>query len=372
MQSKSQFNLRKIAIGTAVLAATLCAGNWAAHADAGRLITLKQVQATDESQVSILFDGKISASQIQTDYFNDIVQLSLKDVSVYPAKISSVNSAVLSKIFAYQYAPKLVRCRFTVKGRAEALKDKLKIEANGKALTIRFPAVPPAEAVAEKATPVEKPADRASEVPAVASSESQPLDHVGRGKSVQPIAGGKPLPSPFGALGKLAAVLAVFGAIAIGASKLRNKNGKLMSALGKFANGTLARKGKMIEVVSTHHLGPKKSIAVVKVAGRLLVLGVSNDSINLITQIAEGKSEADLEELLMSDDIKPEAAFSALLGAEQTRPAGAGAASNAVAPKPLPPLAPASASPAVAVAASARANSARDRIKSRLEGLKQL
>ena len=58
------------------------------------------------------------------------------------------------------------------------------------------------------------------------------------------------------------------------------------SAVSRIAKKGLGRKGKMIEVVSNHYLGPKKSIAVVRVAGRVLVLGVSNESINLITQLS--------------------------------------------------------------------------------------
>ena len=52
---------------------------------------LKQVQVSNGSQVDLLFDGKVSAGQIKTEFFNDIIQFSLTDVSVYPAKISSVN-----------------------------------------------------------------------------------------------------------------------------------------------------------------------------------------------------------------------------------------------------------------------------------------
>ncbi len=101
----------------------------------------KQVQVSNGSQVDLLFDGKVSRSQIKTEFFNDIIQISLTDVSVYPAKISSVNGGALTKIFAYQYAPKLVRCRLSVKGKAEAYKDKLAVSPsgpNGRMLTIRL------------------------------------------------------------------------------------------------------------------------------------------------------------------------------------------------------------------------------------------
>src|SRR5689334_14258617 len=88
-------------------------------AQAFALTTLTKVQVTDRSQVDLLFDDRITPRQIKTEFANDIIQISLNDVSVYPAKISSIPGSDLTKVFAYQYSPKLVRCRFTVKGKAE-------------------------------------------------------------------------------------------------------------------------------------------------------------------------------------------------------------------------------------------------------------
>src|ERR1051326_3524548 len=101
-------------------------------------LNLKQVQVTGGSQVDLLFDGKISRSQIKTEFFGDTIQLSFMDVAVYPAKISSVSGGDLTKIFAYQYAPKLVRCRLSVKGKAEDFKARMVIEQKGKILSVRL------------------------------------------------------------------------------------------------------------------------------------------------------------------------------------------------------------------------------------------
>src|SRR3954466_3355335 len=85
--------------------------------NASALTTLKQVQVSGGSQVDLLFDSKIGKTQVRTEFFGDTIQINLSDVSVYPAKISSVSGGSLTKIFAYQYAPKLVRCRLTIKGK---------------------------------------------------------------------------------------------------------------------------------------------------------------------------------------------------------------------------------------------------------------
>jgi hypothetical protein len=99
---------------------------------------LKKVQVGDGQQLFLMFDSKISQGQIKTEFFNDTVQLSLNDVSVYPAKIFSVGGPDLTKVFAYQYAPKLVRCRLTLKGDAESYKERVSVHVDGKMLTVRI------------------------------------------------------------------------------------------------------------------------------------------------------------------------------------------------------------------------------------------
>jgi len=339
-----------------------------AHATA----TLKQVEVSNGSQIDLLFDSKVSKNQIKTEFFNDVIQISLSDVSVYPAKISSVSGGSITKIFAYQYAPKLVRCRLTVKGRAESFKDKIQLinsgAGNGKMITVRLEGASPVattdhvvmqatraqttpQAVAQankgdekadapakiddadekallervlKNSPIqaavaaekvqaktpEKTSDKSADIDAERNSEKNtPLTREARA-DFRPLAGGKPLPSPLNALGKLAFVIGIFSLLAFGfkkfwkdraASSISSANPMtkgLMTSLSQFARKGLGKNSKkMIEVISTHHLGPKKSIAVVKVAGRMLVLGITDDAINLITQMdgqMSGQSDADM------------------------------------------------------------------------------
>ncbi len=330
---------------------------------AAGVVNLKQIQVSDGPQIDIMFDGKVQKDQIKAEFFNDIIQLSITDVAVYPAKISSVNGGNLLKIFAYQYAPKLVRCRFTVKGRAENYKDRFDIKAGGKVLTILVegqhlakaerdpgeqallervlaadpgaPSAAPAQGTGATKTveAQQKPKDSIT-VSSAAPTIAQPGNAEKSVEKVEPagaakatsseekslgkpkLTGGKPLPSPFKAMGKMMLVLALFGFVAFGVTRLAKNRSEARIAGGmrasdlavldaeadaqvssrgffasllKFArkaSSGLSRSSKMIEVLSTHYLGPKKSIAVVRVAGRVLVLGVSNDSINLITQLS--------------------------------------------------------------------------------------
>jgi flagellar biosynthetic protein FliO len=50
-------------------------------------------------------------------------------------------------------------------------------------------------------------------------------------------------------------------------------------------NSALGGNDKLVKVLSTGFLGPKKTIALVEVAGEVLVLGISDGNISLLTQI---------------------------------------------------------------------------------------
>ncbi len=391
----------------ALLLVGACGMTAGSPADAAPLTTLKQVQITNGSQVDLLFDGKVSKDQIRVEFFNDIIQVSLTDAAVYPAKISSVNGDTMTKIFAYQYAPRLVRCRISVNGKADDFKDSFTFKPNGKVLTLKLGAAsdsvnlsasaPSAAAQAkgnelkisesEERALLEKvlksepsPQQQAAEPREKAdkAEKSEKAEKKGskadksEGKPEGRLTGGKPLPSLWAAFGKLAIVLGIFLVAAFAFRKF--KTGELGSknlmagAIAKLAKGKLGGGSKVIEVVSTQYLGPKQSIAVVKISGRTLVLGVSGDSINLISQLG---SESDLAE---SDDIdgltpavpmamSPQAPagamaagqprFSDLLGLEASKPQIASG-------------------PAIPPSSAMSSNEVRARIKSRLEGLKPL
>jgi flagellar biogenesis protein FliO len=248
------------------------------------------------------------------------------------------------------------------------------------------------------------------------------------------LSGAKPLPSPMGVMMKLLAVIGLFGAMAfiakkffhgknvnLGGNRALNariaksaaKEGGWMSALGGFARSAasgLGRKDKMIEVLSNHYLGPKKSIAVVRIMGRTLVLGVTNDSINLISQISQpagsgaavddmdlglGSHESDDENVDL-EALIAQGALNAAMGnnrASRGNPAAPAPAQNkqvrassqslnagaSVGSRPLPGLDSAVAATSQFAAMMnqevkkpASTPNVRSQIRSRLEGLKQL
>lgn len=362
--------------------------------------TLKQVQVTDGNRVDLIFDGKIAPAQVRTEFFNDIIQLSLADVNVYPAKISSVSGSELTKVFAYQYAPKLVRCRLTVKGSAETYQKRVEVKAGGNVLSIRIPSgtkLIPTGAASEDHSPAargsapdpeekalldrvirsqsapETPPPPQAAVQAPAPPAAAPVSQAAEAVAPKsPLTGGKPLPSPLRSFFWLGIVLIAFGAIAMVLRRFRGRQGEeksagLASALNRIGVGGFRRNGKMIEVVANHHLGPKKTISVVKVGGRMLVLGVTNDSVNLITQLpAEGPaldmsvgaaklSMADLDALMEQEGR--DSAPPPIQGGTGATSAGPGVFANLLDIERSTPRAD---------------GGARARIRSRMEGMKQL
>ncbi len=51
--------------------------------------------------------------------------------------------------------------------------------------------------------------------------------------------------------------------------------------------GSWRNNSKLIQVLENHYIGVKKSIALVKIPGSILVLGITNDDINCLTKIED-------------------------------------------------------------------------------------
>jgi len=359
------------------------------------LINIKQVQVSENDRVDILLDGKLDPSQIRTEFLNDIVQLSVSDASVYPAKISSVSGKDLSKIFIYQYAPRLVRVRLTVKGRAEAFQGKVQVKPSGKMLTIRLDGAAANDTVASSAAQVKKeappapsmtvdaeeralldkvlkaPVAKAAEPPVekAAAAEGSATGKVSqksakrREAKDEQLTGHKESFSPVRMMASMLGVVLLLGAALLGLRKLANSRNR-QGAVGQWVRKSLGRPEKMIEVVATHHLGPKKSIHMVKVAGRTLVLGVADDSINLITELNGASAGHAAVSASAGAASGGDEDFLSALGEQIAQDSGR---------TPVAGLGATAAGPASYQAPRPTAAAGtRDRIRSRLEGMKQL
>jgi len=324
---------------------------------------LKQINATKDNRVELSFSEVIRPSQVKTEYVNDILQLTLDRVNVYPAKMAVGRGEVIKKIFAYQYSPGVVRCRLTLNGKAESFKNSLNLGVSGKTVSLGFESGPVAKLVNDEGSKIEslkveskklensvteKPIEKAVTVNDISeknrlSDEDQVLvDRIVNKKSAESPSLTAPADSSEKqsslslirtALLKMMGVLFLF-ILCIGV--LVKYKPAILSAIGGSAGFHLLDKSKgkekLIEVVASHRLDPKKNIMVVRVGKRQYVLGTSSDSIHLISEF---KKEASV---LGEEEDDPDS-FSDIFGNERGKPLE---------------------------------SSIRARIKSRLEGLKPL
>ncbi|MGE0615477.1 MAG: FliO/MopB family protein [Bacteriovoracia bacterium] len=373
--------------------------------EASATTVLKQVQSGKGEQIVLQFDQPISMAQVGIEYVRDIIQLSLKDVSVYPAKILAVDSGEITKIFTYQYTPKLVRCRLSVKESAEAFRNRLQLQANGKQLIVKLgpkdtkkDAIATASAQATRQAPAETAADDSP--PTLDKEQKALLEKVlgapkpaakADGKSAAkldlktdskgeklPLTSAKPLPSPIRAFAWLGLILAMFGGAVLLLRKLKGRGSLQGRLTGMFQKGKSARKAA-IEVMATHYLGPKKSIAVVRVNGKEMVLGITEDSINLISHLsALAEAVGDFDEELEPTTRATPASAHAPVQSTDRRPAATAPAAKGPALSFDAVLDPAMAqatnrvSDSVKLSSAAKSANARDRIRDRLKGMKSL
>lgn len=319
---------------------------------ASAAVSLNQVEIIGGNELNLILSEKLDKSQVEPEFSGEIIQLSLDNVTIYPSKIIPVDGGLITKVFVYQYSPKQVRCRISVKGKAEEYRDRIQLTPNGK--TLQFKIAPTkASAPAKVTAPKEITAKPAGDkLVGDKIDEDLLLDKVLKAPSVHPIqeshkqeqveknspqlTSGKSLPPLAPVFLKLGMVILLFVAVAFAIKVLKNKKfGALASTLKK-------KDGKIIEVVTSHYLGPKKSITLVRVAGRLLVLGVSSESIQLITELNDS-----LDRHLDESDLDD---FSDVLSAEKVKPSLGPTVHSQI----------------------AKSDGVRSMIRSRLEGLKPL
>lgn len=379
--------IKKVLIAAVVVVAL----GW--NASALALTHLKQVQVSPNDQINLLFDQTLKPHQIETEFFRDIVQISVKNAAVYPAKILTVKGDVVSKVFAYQYTPKRIRTRFTVDGDAQNYKDKVEIVHKGKIITVRFksiannrqPAIVEDKIEIPKAQAIRPEEPSASEPKTYSAMEKEILDKVQSAEPVQEASEPKSIPAQAKVVKKskaaqswtglamksVFAIFAVFGIFVLfwfmkrsgrGLPVLGKSSGKIAGKLWPFKKmdipglfkKAMPMSGRMIQVEGSHYLGPNKSLAVIKVKDRELLIGITDKSISLITELS-GDSSSPMDDSDSADRV----GFQDLFKKEVQKPGGEADAFQA-AHNPTPHH------------VSEDLGQIRERIRQRVEGMKTL
>lgn len=269
-------------------------------------VTVRDIAVSEGRSATIVMDAPLPKGALRLEYLRDIVQLTLTGATLYPAKIENYNSGLVKKLFAYQYAPTVVRVRFSVEDSAERYRGKIKLSVAGKQIDLGFTDVPasvqPKET--EKSTAAEKsqrPVEVKSASPSVSAEEEKSLlqkvlndespKKQAKESAPKNLTGNLKLPqkepaSPLRAVGMLVFLL---GTIGIFVFWLKRKHTKSQTRpQGAFWSNLfpgMKKSAKFIEVIASSPLGPKQNILLVRVQGQKLVLGVTQDRIQLITQL---------------------------------------------------------------------------------------
>jgi len=336
---------------------------------------LRDIKQVSKNEFRIDLDSRIDTKKVKVEYLRDIVQLSIRGLSVYPAKVVNPAQSEVSRVFAYQFTPELVRIRFTVPGKADAYKDSVILKGQGSTLRVRVnqPRI-------VKAKPAPKVKEKRNEdvvvVSAAQAVNPEPLSKEETELLSKEIPRPESLPSPIKAFGWMMGCILGFAGIVllirmiylrISSSSWFSGSGKMGQILEKVAQSVPGR-NKPIEVLSTKYLGPKRSLCVVKVKGRTLLIGATQESINLIADLTEDESNEELEELAQSPSL--------ITNTNESMGAGATVAGPAVFAKYLQAESKLEEKPAPAISKNKSEKSVnpgiRDQIRRKVEGLKSL
>jgi flagellar biogenesis protein FliO len=423
-------------------------------------LTVRDIVLGGKNQIEIRLDGIATKNAMDIDYVRDIVQFSIQNATIYPAKILHADNQAFSKVFAYQYSPNLVRVRFSVDGKADSFNGKVKWQQKGKSIFVNFPAevvVAPlkddssnersllakvlgqdkreAVKVEEIKPEVEAKEERAQEAKMKQEVTAQKISgdaeknentdateikispeksiHLGGSKnlSTASLGGQKGGTSAFRSF---LAMFCVVGGLGLVLIYVKRKQGTVQAKrvgdnwLSNLLPQSMRKQRSLIEVMGTHSLGAKQSIVVIRIKGQQMVLGVTQDNVQLITQLEADESDLDLLDdpavaatigkmfggaptvapvVNMPKAIQTNASFNSLL--KGSTGAGAIIARNAYQNQntarngTFTPSSPPAITPTLATATQnfantvqeinpvrAQANSIRNQIKQRLEGMK--
>jgi len=276
--------------------------------------------------------------QVQPQFFKRSVQMDLNLTYVDPPKrYFPVNAGPISQVYVSQFDPEMMRIRFMLENENGVNAHHFRIRKEGRYLNVRIPkrAAPGYDEALDRlleravgagavvSEPVEEnqpepsldtvnevlsrvrhqgeleEADGSETAPQAATRT--PLVLRDRAPAAVSAAATKATEQPDGKSSPPAPKnLEVAGEVSIWGSALRMVSmlalvvGLMFLLVYGFKKwvmkqGVFGGGDKPIRVISTGFLGPKKSIALVEVAGKVLVLGVANDQISLLSSLEEGE-----------------------------------------------------------------------------------
>ncbi len=291
-----------------------------ARMDLSALNLLKDVvpQSVDGELILRFEFEKPLEGYIEPVIYKKSVQIDFPQSYIKPAKrYFPTGDSEITQVYVSQFSPKKLRVRLILGDEAGDLSDRFRIEKKGRYLTFRLARNEPVDILdhflaraagkvdrAEEKAGTRAPVTRISTREAFPVSQKPPADRLSSSADPEPAKTKQKDPKPEkisdrkerGILGTrvskeseplnlmstgirmLAMLSLVLGLIFL-----------LFFVFKKYVlkNTIFGGGDKLIKVLGTGYLAPKKNITLVEVAGEVLVLGISNDTISLLANIRE-------------------------------------------------------------------------------------
>lgn len=273
--------------------------------------SIRDIDVSQADRIAIHFDSAISKENAKLDFVRDHIQFSLAGSTIYPAKMLYSENAIFSKVFAYQYSPQLVRIRFTVSGQAADFQGKVTWAVDGNTLRIQFPKKSltidekTEQRLLAKVTQSEAPIERAVE-----NKTKATVTHASLTAPTLTSSAGKKGNYSSSMIRSFLMMGLIVGGLSLILFVIRKQVKKKKSGSGtnhgwwsKLLTKAIHKQEQLIEILAQHPLGPKQSIMVVRIQGQQLVLGVTQDHVQLITQLDADDTDGILENSAVTESI---------------------------------------------------------------------
>lgn len=258
--------------------------------------------------VELTFQQAVSDRDFKFDFINRTIQVDIPTATFEGQKAHArVNDSEVSSIFVYQLANDILRCRINLRPSFTSLQYKSRVSAANfdKTIRIEIKGQRPATLLASSESagselPPPKSLNQEAEQAFDLSEESAPIEDGSIAPSDASLSGPPAettIPSPRPA--KKESEIPVLTKATTSQSALSMRY--LVSAallicallvgsyflLREYRHRLrIKNKQTQIKIITQHYLGPKKSLAIIRVAGESILIGITDHNINLIKALS--------------------------------------------------------------------------------------
>ncbi len=252
------------------------------------LVDVKNHKTDDGYVVELNFNQDIKSDQFTLDFINETVQINLPSVQLLKGtQKSSVSEDIVKSIYTYKVSNKLARTRVILNSDAMKYQNQTQLVAEGNILKLVIKnAVASVASVQVNEEDLKAAQDWVAREDAKENEKAQATQVKLTKEEINSLKESEiPVLSKSGVANTdkktnttarvVLSLVVVFG---------------LLAAFGFYAKRNFAKapknKNNQIKVLTQHYLGPKKSLAIIRVAGESILIGVTDQNISLIKTLA--------------------------------------------------------------------------------------